>query len=795
MKKIKSLAFSIGLFINCITLAQQDFTLYNMEVVPQRMYMNPALFPSYSKVNIGLPMLSSQYINFSNSGFKYSDAIKHRADDSLYLDYDNMLTKLTDKNYISLAYQPDLLSFGFRMKEKNYISFTITEKVQFRFRYPKSFMEFLWKGNGGLLGEEVKFNFGVDFTHYREYGIGYTRIVNDKLTLGGKLKYLYGMENVYTEKSDISLTTDPTTFDITAKANVAIHTSGLENDTAFNATNYMFKKKNQGIGIDLGGVYKINDKLSLSASIIDLGFIKWKSSNTNYTSKNSDASFTYRGIEFNDFFTKDTTKNPIDIIVDSLSEIFKIEKTHTNYTTKLSSQIYLGGNYFITKKSNIGVLFYSQLFDKKIHPGTALSYNQRVGRWLNVSASYSIYNRSYNNIGLGLALNGGPVQLYVVSDNILGAFLPQNTKNLHLHFGINLTLGRRIQSNDKDKDGIPDKTDLCIDVPGVLEFSGCPDKDGDHVPDKEDECPDDAGLALNKGCPDRDMDKILDKVDTCPDEPGLVEFNGCPDRDGDKLTDKEDECPDEAGPIELKGCPDRDADGMPDKTDKCPEKRGPVSNNGCPEVKLTLVDSLGNRIQSAVRGEDGMFRFNNLPTDEKVAFNLEGTDTPMNEIMVVVNGETKKASRDGRDNYFKFVILKQEATTLKSMEEEDVAIKLNSKDAAVVKKAFNTLEFASGKDLILPSSKASLNELANLLFNNPKWRLKISGHTDNQGTPVSNLKLSQKRAEAVQSYLVSKGVRSDRFKVEWYGQAKPIADNATEQGRQKNRRVEMLIIH
>ncbi len=210
MKKITNyLLLTFGFLYSCNLHAQQNLTLYNMEVVPQRMYANPAFFPSYSKVNIGLPIISSGYYNLSNSGFKYSDLIRHRADDSLIVDFDNMLSKLKDNNYLTVAVIPDLLSFGFVVKKNNYFSFNISEKVNFRFRYPKGFMEFIGKGNGGVLGQEVKFNFGIDFTHYREYGLGYSRKVNDKLTLGGKLKYLYGMENVWTEKSDISLTTDP----------------------------------------------------------------------------------------------------------------------------------------------------------------------------------------------------------------------------------------------------------------------------------------------------------------------------------------------------------------------------------------------------------------------------------------------------------------------------------------------------------------------------------------------------------------------------------------------------------
>jgi outer membrane protein OmpA-like peptidoglycan-associated protein len=87
-----------------------------------------------------------------------------------------------------------------------------------------------------------------------------------------------------------------------------------------------------------------------------------------------------------------------------------------------------------------------------------------------------------------------------------------------------------------------------------------------------------------------------------------------------------------------------------------------------------------------------------------------------------------------------------------------------------------------------------LDELFDLLYMNVGWKLKISGHTDNQGNAVTNLKLSEKRAEAVRQYLITKGISPNRFKVEWFGATKPIADNETKEGRQRNRRVEMMMI-
>lgn len=795
--------------------AQQNFTLYNMGMVPQRMYMNPALVHS-NKFYIGLPVISSVYFNFSNSGFKYSDLIRHNGD-SLYVDFDNMLGKLSDKNYISTAVNIDLLSFGFRVK-KNYFSFNATEKINFRFRYPKKFMEFAWKGNGAMLGEDVNFDFGINGTHYREYGLGYAREINEKLTVGGKLKYLYGMENVWTEDFDVSLTTDPNSYAITAQSNIKINVSGIDSIGKGSVSDYLFKRKNKGFGIDLGGVYKLNEKLSLSASIIDLGFIRWKDNVSNYQSSNTDASYTYEGVDLNQLLN-DTSENKFGALIDSVVNTFKLDTVHNSYSTRLSTQFYMGGNYNLTKKINVGALLYGQVFDKSIHPGLALSYNQRIANWFSFSLSYSMYNRSYNNAGLGLCFGNGPVQFYMVSDNLLGAVFPQNTKNLHLNFGLNLTFGKGSKkkgkddvidkksddkdvttskkskdSADKDGDGIADKDDACADEKGVAKTKGCPDKDADGVADKDDACADLAGLADLKGCPDKDADGVADKDDLCPDEKGIADMKGCPDKDGDKVSDKDDACPEVVGLVALKGCPDRDADGVADKDDACADKAGSVANKGCPELKLLLIDINGTVLASSTRNSNGVFSFDGVTFDENTLFRLDGEKPDsMPELKISVAGETWTASRAGMDYPYKYHFLPSEVNKFKKIATGEVIVKLDKKEEEVLKKAFNNLEFATGKDVIKETSFSSLDELANLMVKKSTWKLKISGHTDDKGDAVANLKLSEKRAEAIKKYLVGKGLAADRFKVEWFGSAKPIADNATEAGRQQNRRVEMVI--
>jgi hypothetical protein len=112
----------------------------------------------------------------------------------------------------------------------------------------------------------------------------------------------------------------------------------------------------------------------------------------------------------------------------------------------------------------------------------------------------------------------------------------------------------------------------------------------------------------------------------------------------------------------------------------------------------------------------------------------------------------------------------------------------------ILKDAFDNLSFEFNSYKITSDSYPFLDELASVLIAEPTWKLELSGHTDNKGSEATNLKMSNGRVEEVKKYLVSKGVSADRIKTFGYGESKPIASNDTEEGRAKNRRVEMKIL-
>jgi OOP family OmpA-OmpF porin len=104
------------------------------------------------------------------------------------------------------------------------------------------------------------------------------------------------------------------------------------------------------------------------------------------------------------------------------------------------------------------------------------------------------------------------------------------------------------------------------------------------------------------------------------------------------------------------------------------------------------------------------------------------------------------------------------------------------------------VQFEVGAAVLLPASERLLDQVAVVLFDHPEiLKLRIEGHTDSQGSNASNQKLSQQRAEAVRAYLEKAGVEPPRLLAKGFGETKPIADNRTPEGREQNRRVELVI--
>ncbi|HEX6193893.1 MAG TPA: OmpA family protein [Chitinophagaceae bacterium] len=126
-----------------------------------------------------------------------------------------------------------------------------------------------------------------------------------------------------------------------------------------------------------------------------------------------------------------------------------------------------------------------------------------------------------------------------------------------------------------------------------------------------------------------------------------------------------------------------------------------------------------------------------------------------------------------------------------SLHEKNIALQPLETNASIVLK---NIFFAVNKFDLQPESQSELDKVVSFLAENPSLRIEISGHTDNQGKPADNLVLSNNRSKAVVNYLITKGVNAQRLTAKGYGETKPVANNASDEGRSLNRRTEMRVI-
>jgi outer membrane protein OmpA-like peptidoglycan-associated protein len=132
-------------------------------------------------------------------------------------------------------------------------------------------------------------------------------------------------------------------------------------------------------------------------------------------------------------------------------------------------------------------------------------------------------------------------------------------------------------------------------------------------------------------------------------------------------------------------------------------------------------------------------------------------------------------------------VIKQENITITTQKDEP-----QYKVGQVI--VLENIFFDFDKSVLLPQSFVELHKLINILEEYPNMKIELSGHTDSKGSDKYNLKLSRERAEAVFNYLVEKGIDQKRLTHKGFGAKQPIADNATDEGRAKNRRVEFKIV-
>ena len=445
----------------------QSNTMYYMHGVPQSYYLNPATRPQCN-LYLGFPGISPLQLNFGNSGFSPTDILysNSRGDSVIHPLYstselDKFMNKLNKVEFISFDGAFNFASFGFSVGDL-YFSFDGTVKAIERFSYPKDLIDLILTGNTN----NQTFDFtslNIEFLNYIEYGLNVSYQVNNQLRIGARPKLLNGLATLVTQGNDITIETATDEWHINTQVDAKLAVSGLNiavdedgiidfENVEFDSTiiddpgsNWNKVLKNKGFAIDLGAHYKFNELIEVSASLLDVGFIKWKN-NTNVISQNG--TYTFNGYVVDNSDTVEWQET----LLDTLKESFKVTGTADPFTTPLHPKLFVAGHYNLMPGFDVGILSRTDFEKKKVSQDLVLLANWHPIKALSVSGSYSFLKKGHRAIGLGMGLKLGYGNLYYILDYIPLAYdvvisdgnefpVPVGMYNFNFRFGLNLVFG------------------------------------------------------------------------------------------------------------------------------------------------------------------------------------------------------------------------------------------------------------------------------------------------------------------------------------------------------------------
>ncbi|HEY3371900.1 MAG TPA: DUF5723 family protein [Prolixibacteraceae bacterium] len=458
----------IGMLAYSSVSAQENTTLYFMKGISQSDLQNPALHNDSSKVVLGLPGLSGIYLN-ANSAFAVHDLF-HKGTglqaDLLVTDIETFHRAINTNNAVEENFSLPLFHLSLRIK-KSFFSLAITEKQSIQTTFAKSLVTFIKDGNAPYIGKNYDLgDIGMNAIHYREFALGYSNeLIKNKLTLGLKVKALYGESAFQTQRMNLQVETAADVSYLNLRSDMKINLAGpvtpeYDADNYFSGMNsdnldvkdYLLQSGNRGMAFDVGAVYNLTPKISFSGSIIDMGKISFKN---DVTTLSYVYNYKWEGIDFSKSLNESKADyvDPGDLIEAEMKKVgdsFKPKKSEFGskaFEMTLPTKIYLGGTYQFSSKFNVGLL--NRMYrSATINRNTlTLSGNALIGNFFSLTGTYSIMrdsyqNNSYNNLGLGMTFRMGSTQLYMVSDNLL-AMRPSRAEFTNISFGFNFLFGRK----------------------------------------------------------------------------------------------------------------------------------------------------------------------------------------------------------------------------------------------------------------------------------------------------------------------------------------------------------------
>ena len=450
--------------------AQEVSPVDFMRLNPYQMNANPATDLPYQSVmslvigNIGLDVQNTtlRYDNF----FEFDAQGRPSVVSLPKLD-----NSLKENNYLGVNVNIDLFTLYKRLK-KGLITINYGVKMQSDASYNDGLFKLLAYGNGAFVGEDnpAKVDMYVNAMAYQELAVGYQINVDEKLSLGGKAKLLFGVADVKTDVFNATLITDADSYALRMYENISMRLAmpnavyvdengRLKGDGPFSVGELF---RNPGFGLDLAAEYRFDERFSVVAAIHDLGFLHWGKNNIEMKSRVNDAGqfydngdFLYNGMDIDELQLITSDDGYREQFFDTLQRYFQLEFTPMGkYNTALNTNLLLRANYDLDANNRFSAQVQERFLGGGFSPAFTVAYCGSFFDNLNVCATYTVMPHSYDNLGLGVSAMIETCNIYLTTNNLIGLFKPLNTSAFNAQVGIvfNLFLPER---RYVDESGMP----------------------------------------------------------------------------------------------------------------------------------------------------------------------------------------------------------------------------------------------------------------------------------------------------------------------------------------------------
>ena len=429
-KFMKRLIAIFYIFILSLTaVSAQEYGTHFLREVWASNLTNPGLLPRQTFV-LALP---STHVGMNVSDIN-ADLFALNSQSQYVFNAAEIVNTLDSDISLDLSTGSDVLGIGFRLN-KFFFSVGAATQVNFGVTIPEDMIRVAWNGTAPYLDQSLDLGPDINLQMYQELSVGVNYMVNRNFGVGARIKRLGGITSINTVRSGLNVTHSSDIYQANFEADYAIDYAGMGarltpgTATGIQAISQLFEdafsldsdeisltnvagslnpfsNRNVGYAFDIGAEYNWKDKVTVAASILDIGSINW---DDQVGRLEITEDFTFDGVDFAGL----ALGNGGTISADTFQQLITVNVTEgTSFSQKLPTKTYLSATVKVLPILRVGALIYNEFGANNTKTSVALNGQLKLGNIFQVGAVYAYKTGSLDNIGANIALKIGPGQIY-----------------------------------------------------------------------------------------------------------------------------------------------------------------------------------------------------------------------------------------------------------------------------------------------------------------------------------------------------------------------------------------------